>query len=56
MNEYNSESQYFYAEDITEEALYNFGNYSFEKDLRTYFKNYTGHNKQVYELPRLYFF
>lgn len=51
----NSEINEFCNDDIQEEALYNFGNYSFENDLRTFIKNYTSDNKKVYELPRLYF-
>ena len=53
--ENNSVSEYFNLEDKKEEALYNFGNYSFEQDLRKYFKNVITNYSQIYELPRLYF-
>jgi len=57
ISKYNSESEYFYSEDHNhQEDLYNFGNYSYEKDIRAYIKNLIKENKQVYELPRLYFF
>ena len=51
----NSEINEVYINDIEEEALYNFGNYSFENELRTFFKNFMKDNKDVIELPRLYF-
>ena len=57
ISKYNSESEFFYSKDINnQEDLYNFGNYSYEKDIRAYIKNLIKENKQVYELPRLYFF
>ena len=51
---YTSEYELYTNKDIVEERLYTFGNYSFENDLRTYIKNCTLNNKEVYELPRLY--
>ena len=55
-SKYNSEAEYYHSDnDIEEEVLFNFGNYSFENDLRTFIKNYVKENKLVYELPRLYF-
>ena len=51
IDEYN----YFYQDnDIDDEVLYNFGNYSFENDLRCYIKHFIN-NKKIFELPRLYF-
>ena len=55
-SKYNSEAEYYYSDnDFEEEVLYNFGNYSFENDLRTFIKRYINENKLVYELPRLFF-
>lgn len=55
-SKYNSETEYYHSDnDIEEEVLFNFGNYSFENNLRTFIKNYVKENKLVYELPRLYF-
>ena len=51
---YTSEYEPYTNKDIEEERLYTFGNYSFENDLRTYIKNCTSNNKEIYELPRLY--
>ena len=51
---YTSEYELYTNKDIVEERLYTFGNYSFENDLRTYIRNYTLNNKEIYELPRLY--
>ena len=56
ISKFNSESEYFYSEDNNEKALYNFGNYSYEKDIRTFIKNLIKDNNKIYELPRLYFF
>ena len=50
-----SEANEVYINDIEEEVLYNFGNYSFKNELRTFFKNFLKDNKDVIELPRLYF-
>ena len=51
-DEYN----YFYQDnDIDDELLYTFGNYSFENDLRCYIKHFINNNSKIYELPRLYF-
>ena len=38
-----------------EEVLYNFGNFAFKSELRTFIENYIKDNKLIYELPRLYF-
>ena len=35
--------------------LFNFGNYSFENDLRTFIRTYLDEKQLIYELPRLYF-
>ena len=51
----NSEYNKVKYDDIEEEELCNFGNYSFENELRTFFKNYISDNKEIYELPRLFF-
>ena len=51
----NTESNEVYAGDIVEDALYNFGNYSFEKDLRTYLREFFKGKTDIIELPRLYF-
>jgi len=51
----NSEIDYYYTYDSEEKSLYNFGNYSFENDLRKYFKKIVCHEEKFYELPRLYF-
>ena len=51
----DSEFNDYYSDDIQDKTLYDFGNYAFEYDLRTFFKNYVSENKEVYELPRLYF-
>ena len=50
------ESNYFYQDnDIDDELLYTFGNYSFENDIRCYIKHFINNNTKIYELPRLYF-
>ena len=51
----NTEAHEIYAGDIVEDALYIFGNYSFEKDLRFYLKEFLKGKTDVIELPRLYF-
>ena len=51
----NTGANEMYTGDIEEDVLYNFGNYSFENDLRTFFKNTLKGKKDVFELPRLYF-
>ena len=45
---------YHFDENNDEEILYNFGNYSFESEIRNYIKNYIKDNKDIKELPRLY--
>ena len=45
---------YHFDENNDEEVLYNFGNYSFESEIRSYIKNCIKDNKDIYELPRLY--
>ena len=45
----------YYIKDETEKSLYNFGNYCFEHDIREFFRKYTSKEKEVLELPRLYF-
>ena len=45
---------YHYDENNDEEVLYNFGNYSFESEIRYYIKNCIKDNKDIKELPRLY--
>ena len=51
----DSVSEKVYTNNIEEETLYNFENYSFENDLRTFYKKFLKDNKDVNELPRLYF-
>ena len=51
----NSEIDDVYIYNTEEKTLYNFGNYSFENDIRTFFKNFLKHYQNVYELPRLFF-
>ena len=50
-----SEISDYYYDDIQDKTLYDFGNYSFENDLRTFIKNYISKNVEVYELPRLFY-
>jgi large subunit ribosomal protein L4 len=45
----------YYIKDEAEKALYNFGNYCFEHDIREFFRKYASKEKEVLELPRLYF-
>ena len=52
---YTNDIGEYYIKDEKENALYNFGNYYFEHDIREFFRNYVGDNKDVFELPRLYF-
>ena len=55
-SKYTNETEYYYSDnDIEEEVLYNFGNYSFENDLRTFIRTYLDEKQLIYELPRLYF-
>ena len=51
----NSESEYLYIDDNEENSLFNFGNYSFENELRKFFNNFISGKENIYELPRLYF-
>jgi hypothetical protein len=52
---YTNDIGAYYIKDEKENALYNFGNYCFEHDIREFFRNYVSNNKDVLELPRLYF-
>lgn len=52
---YTNDIGEYYIKDEKENALYNFGNYCFEHDIREFFRNYVSDNKDVLELPRLYF-
>ena len=52
---YTNDIGAYYIKDEKENALYNFGNYCFEHDIREFFRNLVSDNKDVLELPRLYF-
>ena len=51
----SSEIEDFYVDGVELKALYNFGNYSFEKEIRTFIRNFIKNKNKVHELPRLYF-
>ena len=51
---FTSKNIYHFDENNEEEILYNFGNYSFESEIRSFIKNYIKDNKDINELPRLY--
>ena len=42
-----TEIDYYYTYDSEEKSLYNFGNYSFENDLRKYFKKIVCHEEKL---------
>ena len=53
--ENNCEREYFHKDDSEEKALFHFGNYSCQHDLRKFFKSFISNKEKIYELPRLYF-
>jgi len=44
----SSEIEDFYVDGVELKALYNFGNYSFEKEIRTFIRNFIKNKNQVH--------